>query len=95
MSVSLSSNFGYKVFKASIILGYIWRNLGYFGVFCRFFSGILVFHYPPWPLQALYSVLKEHDYVSVQVDTNEQKIAEDNPELIEIIRELRIQDDSS
>ena len=23
--------------------------MGYFGVFCRFFSGILVFQYPPWP----------------------------------------------
>ena len=33
-------------FKASVIFGYIWRNLG---VFCRFFPGILVFHYPPPP----------------------------------------------
>ena len=37
MFVSLTSNFGYKVFKASNIFGYIWRNLRYFGVFCRFF----------------------------------------------------------
>ena len=51
--VSLTSNFGYKVFKASIIFGYIWRNLGYFGVFCRFF--FQVYWYStippgrPWP----------------------------------------------
>ena len=46
MKAFICSNFGYKVFKASIIFGYIWRNLGYF---VDFFSGILVFHYPPWP----------------------------------------------
>ncbi|KAK2546905.1 hypothetical protein P5673_033359 [Acropora cervicornis] len=35
------------------------------------------------------NTLKEHDYVSVQADANAQKMAEDNPELIEIIRELQ------
>lgn len=43
-SISLSLNFRYKVFKASIIFGGIWGILGYF---VDFFSGILVFHYPP------------------------------------------------
>ena len=46
-TVSLTSNFGYKVFKASIIFGYIWRNLGYFGVFCRFFFGYIGIPLPP------------------------------------------------
>ena len=51
MLVSLTFNFGYKVFKASIIFGYIGRNLnwGILGYFVDFFSGILVFHYPPPP----------------------------------------------
>lgn len=34
------------------------------------------------------NTLKEHDYVWVQADPNAQTIAEDNPELIEILTEL-------
>ena len=44
MFVSLTSNFGYKVFKASIIFGYIWRNLGYF---VDFFFGYIGIPLPP------------------------------------------------
>ena len=40
-------NFRYKVyFIPGYNFGYIWMNVGYFG---DFFSGILVYHYPPWP----------------------------------------------
>ena len=44
--ISLSLNFRYTVYNASIYFGYIWMNFGYFG---EFFSGILVTHLPPPP----------------------------------------------
>ena len=44
-SISLA-NFGYTVCNTLINLGYIGKNFGHFG---KFFSGIMVYNYPPWP----------------------------------------------
>ena len=48
MLASLTTNFRYTVYNALINFGYIWMNFG------EFFSGILVYHYPPgrhWPIE--------------------------------------------
>ena len=75
MFVLLTSNFGYKVFKASIIFGYIWRNLGYFGVFCRFF--LRVYWYsttPPWPTLSSVPEVKRSPHTKIQLFLNTLKM---------------------
>ena len=38
------------------ILGILGGILGIFGYFGDFFSGILVYHYPPWPTLKTYAI---------------------------------------
>ena len=68
--ISLSLNFRYKVYLRRI-LGIFGWILGIFGYFGEFFSGILVYHYPPWPtLIKLTRKILSREKFSLFVKTN-------------------------